>query len=65
MAILVIFSLTISVQSTGKQGFRDGTHRNTTRGHRDRETELPKWANSVKMEFVKTLIKFKEENKKI
>ena len=50
MPILVISSSTRSLQSTGKLGFRDGTHRHThkTDGHRDLETELAQWEDSVK-----------------
>ena len=39
-----------SLQSTGKRGFGNGTHRHTTHGHCDLETESVQWqwANSVK-----------------
>ena len=51
MPILVIPTCTRSLQSTGKQGIRYGTHtdRHTTHGHHNFENELAKWVNSVKI----------------
>ena len=49
MPILAVASFTRSLQSFGKQGFRDGTHhRHTTDGHLDLETESAQRSKSVK-----------------
>ena len=48
MPILAIHPLTRGLQSTGKRGFRDGTHKSPTHGHCDFETDSAQWADSVK-----------------
>ena len=53
MPILAILSLTRSIQSTGKQVFRDGTDRqtdtHTSHRHSNIETESAQWADAVKI----------------
>ena len=52
--MVAISPSTTGLQSTGKRGFRDGTHKytHTTDGHGNLETDSAQWDDSVKMDSV-------------
>ena len=62
MPKFAIYSMTRSLQSTGKRIFPYGTHEHTltTDGHQHLETELAQRADSVKCQYA---IKFRFEQK--